>query len=156
MENNVPVDQNYNLWVVLHQTRDTIFKLRERELREYGITPEQAATLFVVKTLGGGVTPSEISKWILREHHSISTLAKNMERKGLVRRTKGKLNKSRIHIYLTVKGEKAFSNSLKRESIKEVMSSISEEEREQLYSTLQKLRNKALQGLADIKELPFP
>jgi len=156
MGNNVPVDENYNLWVLLHQTRDAIFKFRERELKEHEITPEQAAILFVVKNLGEGITASEISKWLLREHHSVSTLLKTMEQKGLVRRNRGKLNKSRVHIYLTAKGEKAFVNSLKRESLKVVISSISEEEREQLYSTLQKLRNKALQGLADIKKLPFP
>ena len=148
-------DHEYNLWVLLHQTRDAIFKLREKELREYETTPEQAAILFVVKTLGGGVTPTDISNWLLREHHSISTIARNMEKKGLLRISKGELKGGRVYIHLTEKGEKAYKKSLKRESIKEIMSAISEEEQQYLYSILQKLRDKALQSWS-VKGLPFP
>ena len=67
-------DKDYELWVILHQTRDAIFKARENELSATGISPMQAAVLFIIKSIKGAVTPAEISRWLYREHHTVSAL----------------------------------------------------------------------------------
>jgi len=64
MKNRLSVDQDYKLWVLLHQTRDVMFKAREKEFRKYGITSIQAAVLSIVKTIEGKATPSEIARWL--------------------------------------------------------------------------------------------
>jgi len=159
MENQFLEDRDYNLWVRLHQARDVSYRAREKELSKYGITPRQAAVLFIVKVINateGEATPGKVSRWLLRESHTVSRILTRMENEGLVSKTKGSGKKNEINVTLTEKGEQLYKQSLKRESIKEIMSCLSEEERQQLDSSLEKLRNKALQNLETASQVPFP
>ncbi len=72
----------YNLWILLSQTRTAIFKAREKELGQYGITVVEAGAYFTIKSIGGQTTPAQISRWLFREHHTITALLNSMERKG--------------------------------------------------------------------------
>jgi len=135
------------------------YRAREKELSKYGITPRQAAVLFIVKVINateGEATPGKVSRWLLRESHTVSRILTRMENEGLVSKTKGSGKKNEINVTLTEKGEQLYKQSLKRESIKEIMSCLSEEERQQLDSSLEKLRNKALQNLETASQVPFP
>jgi DNA-binding MarR family transcriptional regulator len=153
-------DKYFKTWWLLHQARDTVFRVRSRELSQYGITTEQAAVLFIVKVLSKlkrKSTPGEISKWILREPHSVSKILTRMEKQGYVSKANGLgRKKNEVHIALTKKGEQAYKHSMKRESIRELMSCLSEEERQQLSSLLEKIRGKALQDLTKRNTVFFP
>lgn len=154
MVNNISEDKDYNLWVLLHQAKDAIYMAREKELNQYGISPRHACVLFVINAVGGKAKITEITRWMLREHHSVSALLNRMEKKGLVR--KAKEPAKRISFTITAKGKKAFNESLKRESIREIMSCLSEEEHQQLTSSMKKLRDEALTKSITIGKLPFP
>jgi DNA-binding MarR family transcriptional regulator len=156
MGNNISEDKDYNLWVLLHQARDAIYSAREKELDQYDISTRQACVLFVINAIGGKAKIAEISRWILREPHSVSGILNRMEKKGLVRKAEESGKKNRISFTITAKGKKAFSESLKRESIREIMSCLSEEEHQQLTSSMKKLRDKALTKSITIGKLPFP
>ena len=159
MENHFWEDQDYNLWVRLHQARDTIFRAREKELIQYGFTAMQAAVLFVLKVLNDTeekATPNKVAKWLLREPHTISKLLTRMENEGLVNKTRSSGQGNEINITLTEEGEQAYKQSLKRESIREITSCLSEEERQQLSSSLEKLRDKALEQITPKNKVPFP
>jgi len=43
MEDPLTIDKDSQLWVLIYQTRDLIFKLRQRELRRYGISVEEVS-----------------------------------------------------------------------------------------------------------------
>jgi len=157
--NQLLEDQDFVLWVQLRQARDAVFKAREKELSQYGISVMQSAILLHIKILGEKATIGEISRWVLREPNTVSVNLSRMEKQGLVIKGKSRSGKkSIVYITLTDKGEQALKQSLKRESIRDIMSCLSsEEERKQLSSSLIKLRNKALKGLMPISELPpFP
>ena len=149
-------DRDYELWVLLTQARAALSRARRKELHRHNITTRQSAVLFVIQAIGGKATPGEIARWLLREPHSISELLSRMEKDGLVRKIKGLDKKNVVRIVLTEKGRKAYDKSVVRESIHEIMSSLSEEERQQLRSCLQKLRDKALSLLAMEQVIPFP
>ena len=87
---NAPLstDQDYNLWVLLHQAKDAVFKAREKELSQYGISAMEAAALFIIQAIGDKATPAEISRWIFREHHTVTALLSRMEKKGLITKVK--------------------------------------------------------------------
>jgi len=104
--------------------------------------------MLVIQTFGGKATVGEIARWTLREPHSVSELLSRMEKEGLVRKVKELGKKSGVRVVLTEKGREAYYKSTARESIYETMSSLSEEERQQLRSCLRKLRYKALTQLA--------
>ena len=79
-----------------------------------------------------------------------------MEKQGLVNKIRNSDKKNEVILTLTEKGEQAHRQSLKRESIKEIMSCLSEEERQQLDSSLEKLTDKGLEKLHEVNKVPFP
>ena len=146
MKNSSTADLN-SAWVMLHQTRDAIFKVREKELKKYGISTTKASVLFNIQAIGYKATPSEIARHLLRESHSVSTILSRMEKQGLVRKVNDLDRKNMVRVYLTEKGQQVYHKATKRESICKIMSCLSDEECRQLISLLKKLRNKALKEL---------
>jgi DNA-binding MarR family transcriptional regulator len=137
-------DQDYRLWVLLNQVRDAVLRARQKELNQYNISASQAAVLLVIEAIGPKATPAEISRRVFRKPHSVSGILSRMEKKGLVRRLKDLDRKNLIRVVLTEKGREAYYQSTKQESIRQIVSSLSEEERQQLTSCLHTLRDKAL------------
>jgi DNA-binding MarR family transcriptional regulator len=160
MGNYLSKDQYYNTWWLLHQTRDVVFRVRSRELIQYDITTEQAAVLFIVKVLTRlkrKSTPGEISRWILREPNSVSKILTRMEKEGFINKINGLgKKKNEVHINLTDKGEQAYNFSIKRDSIRDVMSCLTKEECQQLGSILERIRDRALQELTKKSKALFP
>ena len=157
---DISKDLDFKTWWLLYQTRDVISHIRNKELSQYGISIEQASILFIVKNLTDlkrKSTPGEISKWVLREPHSVSKILTRMEKGGFVKKTSGfGKKKNEVHISLTEKGEQAYNYSLKRSSIYKVMSCFTKEECLQLSALLVKLRDKGLQDMTKKIKAIFP
>ena len=137
----------YDLWVLLRRTSHVIWKVRERELAQYGIAATQAGVLHIVQAIGRKATPAEISRRLLREPHSVSGLLARMEREGLIRKVKDLNRKNLVRVELTKKGRQAYNQSTKRESIRSIMSSLSDQEQQQLVSYLRTLCARTLKEL---------
>ena len=158
-EENFFGDQDYNLWVRLTQAKDVMARAREKELSKYGITAMQAAVLFTTKviiTIEGYATPGKVSRWLIREPHSISRILTRMEKEALVSKTRRPGKKNEVNITLTEKGELAYKQSLKRRSIREILSCLSEEEFQQLDSSLKKILDRGLDYILHTRKVPFP
>jgi DNA-binding MarR family transcriptional regulator len=149
-------NQYFDLWGLLFQTRDVIYAARAEELRQYEITVMDAAVLFFIGYLGDKATTAEIARWLFRKHHTISGQLDRMEGKGLVTLTKGILGKNIITIGLTEKGRKALNQSSARQTHQDVFSSLSIDERKQLWLTLMKLRKAAFKSMGKKDTLYFP
>jgi len=149
-------DQDYNLWVLMRQTRDAMTKSREKELEISGISSIQAAVLFTIQAIGREATPAEISRRLVREPHSVSGLLSRMEKQGLIKRIKDLPKRNMVRIVATEKGQAAYEESTKRIVMHEVMATLTESEQKELWETLQKLRDKALKLAGIGHELPFP
>jgi DNA-binding MarR family transcriptional regulator len=160
MTNTLFGDKDYQLWFLLNQARDSVFKVRQRELSEYGISPEEARVMFIVHVLNNNCTPAEIAKWRLRRHHTVLSILNRMEQKKLISKTKDLERKNLVKVSLTDKGQQAFYQSTKIDLLHQVMSSLSQEERQQLRSFLETLRDRALEVVNNISEPdpkpPFP
>jgi len=148
-------DKDYHLLKLLTQAKDLVAKLREQELRQYGITSRRAAILYEVQRMGGEATPAEIARRTLREAHTISTILSRMEKDGLIKKTKDLNRKNLIRVVLTEKGQQAYQQSTKRESIHRVASSLDEAEREELRAYLQRIRDRAFEELQMDRRPPF-
>ena len=159
MINQFEEDKEYNLWKRLNQVRNIMYRARDQELSRYGITTTQAAVLRVIKILSETekkAKPNKISVWLLRKPHTISRILSRMEKDGLVKKHRTQEKGNHINVTLTEKGEQAYEESLKRESIREIISCLSEDERRQLYSSLGKLLQKAVDRSNTIKNVLFP
>ncbi|MBM4463148.1 MAG: winged helix DNA-binding protein [Chloroflexi bacterium] len=138
----------FQLWGILHHTAWAIARNRQNELSDVGATLMQVAVMVIVKNVKGPITPAEISRWLFREPQTVSSLLNQMERKGLLRKSKDLERKNMVRVELTEKGEQVYRRSLDRtETLHEIMSCLTEEERSELEKHLLKLRAQALKTL---------
>jgi len=146
MKNDPEMDSIY-LWTVLHQARDAIFRLREKELRKLGISTAIAEVMFTIENIGSEATPTKISRHLLREFHSVSSILSRMEKKGLVKKVNDLKRKNIVRVYLTDKGRQIYDEAKKRESILDILSGLSEKDSQQLASSLKEIRDEAIRAL---------
>jgi DNA-binding MarR family transcriptional regulator len=132
-------DRDYLLWMLMILSRDIVYKAREKELGKYGITPEQSGAIFAIRALGKEATISNIGRRLMREPHSVSILLKRLESYGFIKRNKPKLGRLPATYTITEKGQEAYKNSTKRESIHRALSSLSKAEHANLELYLRKI-----------------
>ncbi len=155
MKNEKLRDRNFETWVLLAQTRRAMFRARSKGLLKYGISPRQAAMMFMIITLGKKATPSELARCLFREPHSISELVDRMEKAGLVRKIGDLEKRNLVRIELTEKGQSIYRRTVSEEPVHKIMASLSEEEHRQLKGLLRKLWDNALEQLGMKKREPF-
>ncbi len=153
---SLSVNQYYDLWNLLSEVRDAIVRTREMEASQFGISAPQTQVLFFVQAIDGPVTPAQLSRLLFRESQSVSGLLTRMEKQGLVKRVKDLDRRNQVRIVMTEKGRQAYNQSTQRKSIQRIMSSLSKEERRQLKSYLQALKDTALKELAIVRQRPLP
>jgi DNA-binding MarR family transcriptional regulator len=149
-------DEYFKLWILIAQNRDAILRARERDYARYGISNERRSVLYAIQNNGGRSTPVEIARGLFRELHSITEMLKRMEKDGLIARYKG-TGRSKVEVGMTEKGLDIFRQSLHNQTDERIFSVLTNAEREQLASTLFKLRSSVLQDLGIPQwQLNFP
>ena len=63
----------YATWMLLNRTRNSIYRLRELEVAQFGLTVEQSAILQILARRGGSFTAKTIEEITLRQPHSLWT-----------------------------------------------------------------------------------
>ncbi len=149
-------DRDQELWLLLEQTRNAIYKARSLELEQYGVSPVQAGVMFVIYAMGGKTRPADIARWLVREPHSISGLLSRMETDGLLKREPDPDRRNAVSISLTEYGSGICLKTFQRESVKQILSCLDEDERKQLLSSLIHLRDRALKDRRMRSKPPFP
>lgn len=149
-------DELFNLWMLLAQTRETIVKARDKELRQYGISPRQAVILLYIRALGNGATITEVSRVAFRKPNSVFSMVERMRKAGLLTKEKDKKTKNLTRLSLTAKGVEVLRLASKREAIHEIFLTLDNGDREHLKLYLQILKAKAFQLLGLKDQLPFP
>lgn len=146
MDQSVQQNADYRLWILLGRTRDMLSRVRKKELRKYGITPIEARVLVVLNQVDNNTTPADLSRRVAREHITVMSLLRRMQKKQLVTMVKDP-QKNTWQVSMTREGEVACEQALKLDSIRSAMSSLSETERHQLEQYLEKLYVDALRQL---------
>jgi DNA-binding MarR family transcriptional regulator len=142
--------------MLLQQTSDILFEIRETELREDGLTAMHAAALLVIKTIGDKATPAEIARLMVRKPHSVSGLLSRMEKAKLIKRTKDLHRKNLVRVSITEKGEEAYKLAMKRKVVQKIVASLSAEQQKQLTSCLEVLRDRGLREMGtEPRKFPF-
>jgi DNA-binding MarR family transcriptional regulator len=148
-------DEDQDLWLLLTHARYAVFRAREKELQRYGVSPEQVGLLFVVQALGNKATPAALSRYILRQPHTVSALVDRMARRGLVKKVKDLDRKNLVRVVMTEKGQRTYELSTKRGPIHRIMATLSDEERKSFKEYLERILTKARKEIGmDRDELP--
>jgi DNA-binding MarR family transcriptional regulator len=146
-----PGNTDFELWVLLDQTRFAISRARELELSLFGLTLTQATVLHTLQNRGGAATIIDIAKFTMKQHHSISTLINRMARQGLVKKVKGS---DKIQVVITPKGQEIYGK-VTQSSIEMIFSALSLQDKQKFGSYLKQVRSKARNLLGMDYKPPF-
>jgi DNA-binding MarR family transcriptional regulator len=144
-------DSSLSLYLLIRKTSDLAFVSRSVELRRHSVTPMQAAVLDIIQNIGRKATPAEISRHLIRQPHSVSSLIDRMEADGLVRRVKDLDRKNLVRVKMTQKGKTVYSRLSERRTIHDMMADLSEEERQQMIQALVKIQTRIHQNIGKTK-----
>ena len=146
-------EEEHEFWGLLNQLRDTMIRLRDREIKALGITSMQGGVLWVLRELEKErvlATPAEISRRLFRQPPTTLALLDRMVKLGLIT-TDNVEGRRQVLVALTDKGRDTYrAFATKREVIPRVLGSLSPEERLQLRSSLVKMRQKAREEMVSI------
>jgi MarR family transcriptional regulator, transcriptional regulator for hemolysin len=147
MKEKPVVLEDFELARLLTITRDAIRKARQKELNQFNVHIRRASLLRAIDSLGEKATPVAIAQWLLRERHTVSELLGKIEVEGLAKKIRDLDRKNRVRVVLTLKGTKMLEKSIVRTSLHQIISCLSEEDRERLRSLLKKLRARAMKEI---------
>jgi len=150
------LDKDHELWVLLRQARDAVHKVRDKELKEYGLSSMQASILFICQAIGSDATAAEISRWTFRRPHAVSTLLDRMEKKKLIKRTPDARRRNVMRVERTPKGYEALREAASEGCINRVASALNEEEQKLLKSYLLRIRDVACENLKAAVRPSYP
>lgn len=136
-------------WLLCHQCHNLVSRCEEVVFAKTGITPEQHAVLMAIKYINDPVKPTDVARWLDRNPNSISLMIERMEKRGLVRRTRGLPDRRSVRLVMTKKGERILDRATVPgwKLIQEILSDFSEGELQTLVRLLEKIREKAFHYL---------
>jgi DNA-binding MarR family transcriptional regulator len=141
MEND-SYNSDLKMWMLIGDLHHKMFWLRQKELSQYGITTRQLLILRVIEDLGSKATISTVAKAVNRKIDVISRQTVMLEKDGLIKRTKYR-PKSRLLIFkLTEKSLELLKIAKQSNAMREVLSVLAKDERQQLESLLNRLSQK--------------
>lgn len=147
--------REYNMLMLAGLTVSSIFKARQNQVKDMGLTATQFHLLLLVSELGEEAFPAEIARWMMLKPPTVSSLCNRMERDGLIVRRSYKNNKKLKRITMTPKGEDALARlSDEKDILRTIMSSLSAEEYGQLWTLLEKLKDTALSLAGESDDVP--
>ncbi len=151
------MDEYQRLWVLLSQTRSALFKARHKRTGRY-IHFNVAASLLNIWSNDGQVTMANLARSLFLEPHSASEIVKRLEKKGYVRKTKESGKGNIVKLWITEKGRDFCREISQPGFVREVISCLTKEQQEQLWTLLSILYDKALDELEleDLKETTSP
>ncbi len=144
---NAIADEDFQLYTLLEEAKETLEKARGNELKGYGISSVEARALAVIHGIGNKTTAAQMSRHMLRRQNTVAALLTRMKKKGLISRERDKKRKNIWRVSLTQKGEEVYKQSVIRAALHEAMSALSETEKQQLSEHLREIRDAALKQL---------
>ena len=149
MVNFNPTDVTVKLWLLAFKTSDMLRACMEQLFSKYHITTEQYAVLVSTKYLGDSVNITDIASFLIRSTNSISMIIDRMVKAGLVRRKRDRSDRRVVYVTITSKAENILelANPVCWETIKELLSPLSYEDRCTFISLFEMVNYKALQYL---------
>ena len=141
MKNQTSLISNLDLLFLMDRTNHMMYLIWQRELNKHHIPVRQYQVLRRIQEIGSDATISKIAEKVEREVDVISRQAASMERDGLIKRIKDTPKSRLLRIKLTKKGMDKLKVANESKSIDMILSKLTKEERQRIYSILKKISN---------------
>ena len=140
-------DDEIELWALISQVRKELLTASDRELKRLGISTVQLGILHALNNAyEAGVSPSlsDLSRWVVRQHNTVSVILSGMEKRELIQLDHDSKRQRTLRISITEKGRDIYHQHMSnRKNIPLILGSLSPEERDQLRIILRKLDQKS-------------
>ncbi len=128
--------------VNLIYTNNWVIDRIKRQLKPYGITPQQYNVLRVLKGAGEPISTSVIRDRLLDKMADTSRMVDRLYQKGLVIRRECKHDKRLVDVTLSPEGEKLIQQMKERnQELDDILRKLSDEDAELLNKLLDKIRS---------------
>jgi len=151
----IEVNENEMLWGRLFLAAKVVERAREIELSHVNISLIQAMVLYALKLSPEPLTPSRLARMLCREPHSMSALIDRMEQQGLVEKKHDLSRKNLVRVVVTPKGEEVFQRQRSVNTVANLTSTLTKEERQALGNCVDKLRVKATDLIRKMTPTPY-
>ena len=137
------------LWFLMHRDVGLFRRCEDQAYGEKGLTVEQFTLLAAMKYIGDSARPADLAQWIGRTANSISMIVDRMVEAGLVKRTRDRKDRRVVRVVATDRAKDAFEQAIPAgwEFIYQIMSPLSQADRQTLARLLETLRNETLKYL---------
>jgi MarR family. len=135
-------NSDLNVWISVADLHHKMFWVRQKELSPLGITASQLRILRLIEGLGSKATISAVAKAVNRKADVISRQTMMLEREGFIKRSKGRPKSRQLAIRLTEKSIELLKIAKHSNAMREVLSVLTREERQQLDLILNRLSTK--------------
>lgn len=139
MKNPNISESNFELWLLIGRVNHAILQLRQKELNQHRVLVRQYHILRTIQDLGSKATLSAVAKAVDRKEHVVSRQACKMDNAGLIKRVQNTPGSTLFNLLLTEKGLNMIKIARKSEAIDTILSFITEEERKQMKSVLNRI-----------------
>ena len=129
--------------LLIGKTRQLLFRARKKELDTYHISPREAHVITCIYELGDRANLNALAERTERNLNTLSINMTKMEQAGLVKKIRDTPKSTKLRYELTQTGLNIFNDINGIKSAKKVMGALSEEERRQLITLLEKIVNKS-------------
>jgi len=142
LKDETQYNSDLKLWTLVGDVHHKMFWLRQKELSPLGITASQLRILRVIECLGLKASIAELAKTVNRKVDVISRQTMILEKDGFIKRTKYRPKSRLFKISLTGKSIELLKIAKSSNGMKEVLSVLTMEERQQLELSLSRLSTK--------------
>ncbi len=139
----------HQAWVLFHQAYNLVLRCEEITFGRMGLTPQQHAVLMGIKHIRGPVTIKLVANWLDRNSNSISMIANNLEKAGLVKRVRDLQDRREVRLIITPEGNKMLEQTTRQgwTLIETLLDTFSEENIDILIRLMEELRINAFKKL---------
>ena len=133
-------DVALTMWVKLARATATLGKLTQEHIRTFGLTVPQFGALECLGHLGP-MTIGELCRKQLVSGGNMTVVVDNLEKDGLVERTRTNEDRRVVHVRLTAKGKKLFNQIFPQHAryVADLAAVLSRAEQEELGRLARKL-----------------
>jgi DNA-binding MarR family transcriptional regulator len=151
--NEGDITSNFVLWGLLARTDFALSRSRFHEIAAANLTLEKAKILHIIHAHQGSIPQNRISEITMRRQHSVSDLVNRMVKEGLIIKTKRA--EDRIYVIKMSKKGKERYYQLSKNNLDIIFSVLTQEERRDLHTVLNKLLDKSRSLLGLDYTVPF-
>ena len=144
-------------WLRLRQAHRAAIRIAEAEMSQFHSTVAQLDILTMLNASRGPLTPGEISSYLFLDNTGISALLTRMQRGGLVKKVRSRVDQRVVRIQMLPKGKELLARATRLHggSCQTMEECFSENEVKQFDDYLKRYRDHCLHKLGK-KAQPLP